>query len=245
MHYLKDLEEYVSYRIEYLENKLPETSIIRGIKRGQVVYRTYENGIRHEHFEHTPTGKALAIRYAEIENLKLTIADLKNTLHIIRHNKSNPKQISNLKPGLTNCKKYFGPWDDLQIAPNPYPDHKVYIHNGVEYDSKAEVFIAEIYEMLDIPFKHSVALEFEDFRWLVDFVPLIEETGDYYLHEHFGNEMEGRYFKRAKEKFAKVHENKLIFGKDVLFTYENQNNFANHRYITNQISSTINNILLL
>lgn len=243
MIYYKNLEEYLVYKIEYLESLLPPDRIIKTRSKDKIIYVHLHNGKREDHRENTPTGRALAIKHQQIMRQKLEIQDLKNSLRLTQELKKNPPTLKRLKPGLTNCRKLFGPWDELRIKENPYTDRHSYKHNGIDFDSKAEVSIAEIYEAMHIPFIHNGVIDLGDFEFAADFVPLIEETSDYYIHEHYGMEMKGRYLNTAVNKYTKILENNLILGKDVLYTYENTQNFMDKTYAYNCITSTIRNII--
>lgn len=239
----RNLEEYLVYKITNLESLISKTHISYGMAKGVETYRTIINGKKHEYRSNTPAGRALAIRYEELKRQKLIIQDLKNSLKLIREYKKSPAVIRNLNPGLTNCRRLFGEWEDIKIKENPYTNRTKHIHNGVDYDSKAEVSIAEVYEAMHIPFIHNGIIDLGDFCFAADFVPLIVETKDYFIHEHYGMEMKGRYLNTAVNKYSKLLENGLILGKDVLFTYENAQNFVDKNYIVNSITLVIRNII--
>ena len=239
---ISNLLDYLLYKYEHIENRLKNLpKVYKNMHHSTLVYRCQN----HEHFASTEEGKALESIYNERLKLKHRLKDLNNAINIVKQSMKpcKPLKLQN-QQNLTQCRMLFGDWDKLRIIPNEYPDKKHFIHNGIDYDSKAEVKISEIYELLNIPFKHSAEIRFPNgFTFAADFVPLIEETGDYFIHEHFGRDMTNNYLFKSINKFSNIVQNELILGKDVLFTIENQDNFADEPYYISSIVGTLMSII--
>lgn len=206
----------------------------------KVIYQ----GECHEH----RIGNAKGLKYLEIykrkRQLENKLRGIDASLKMLRAGKMIPssRSLSNSAP-LTSCRKLFGNWDDLVIRPNTHTDRQSHMHKGIDFDSKTEVDIAKIYDLLHIPYKHAAVINLGSYQFAADLVPLIEETGDYFIHEHFGREMVGSYLNTATDKFQNLSRRGLILGRDYVFTYENHDNYADSTYLTNTIFWIMTNIL--
>ena len=241
-----ELEIYINYKIKYLKNLIKNEPVITRCDRpyNVVSYRCTIDGKIIERRSNTEIGKQLEKTYIKQQEIKNRINNLNGTLSLIKEESMHRERLSlTSNANLNQCREKYGEWKDLKEVPNTHMNKKHFWHNGVDYDSKAEVNIAEIYEALNIPFKHGVEIYINGERCVVDFVPYIEETGDYFLHEHFGMDDRYLYLKNSIRKFEAVQNDGLIIGKDVLLSFESSDNFSDKTYYMNSIAMILKTVL--
>lgn len=246
MFYNYDLYNYLNIKLSYLKDLLSSEYPVYCYTRKNCIttFKQVINWKVNEHYLYTPEGKALQQIFIRQQNIRNRIKELESLIRSFpKKNKilsyNDFKNVNN----LNSCRHIFGEWEDLRIAPNEHDNKKHHEHNREDFDSKAEVSIAEVYELLNIPYKHSVVIKLDDFYIKADFVPYIEETGDYYIHEHIGMDIGRRYLNNTISKYEQFLKKGLIIGKDVLMTYENEDNFSDKIYYINCILMILNNLL--
>lgn len=240
-----NLLDYLYFKRDYIQEKINNYPVISLVQnKRDIKYRVRINLQRHDYSPNSTNGKLYTQLYKEKQILISRLNDINNAINIVKKytKDGNPINLKN-KTNLTLCRSYFGDWEKLKIIPNEHENRKKYIHNGIEFDSKGEVSIAEIYEILNIPYLHSAEINIDGFRFAADFVPYIEETGDYFIHEHFGMEMAGNYLKKTLRKKEMILSSGLTIGRDVLMTYETNTHFPDKPYLFNNISIVISTIL--
>ena len=244
MNNYSEIINYLEFKKDCIKKELSKYPRMHFIHRGtkesiKVIYQ----GECHEHQTKTAKGQKFLEIYKRKRQLENKLREIDASLKMLRADKMIPssRSLSNSAP-LTSCRNLFSNWDDLVIRPNTHTDRQSHMHNGIDFDSKTEVDIAKIYDLLHIPYKHAAVINLGSYQFAADLVPLIEETGDYFIHEHFGREMVGSYLNTATDKYQNLSRRGLILGRDYVFTYENHDNYADTTYLTNTIFWIMTNI---
>lgn len=243
---MEKLQEYLHTKIDYLKDLLSQDICVSRFVRSDkgVVYKATINGNTEHHLATTADGQMLEQLYFKQQEIKKRIKEIEGTLKLLAARDSSPIKLYG-KHDLTNCRRKYGDWEKLVEVPNNHENKRHYVHNGKDYDSKSEVSIAEVYELLNIPFKHGVNFHVGGRIVNADFVPYIEETGDYFIHEQIGMDNGRKYLNNTVDKFEAFLKDDLIMGRDVLFTFESLDNFADKEYYLNCIEMMMKNILLM
>lgn len=239
--------DYLISKEKAVKDELYKFPQVYKINSGRgTLYRSISETCTHNHSATTPNGQQLAAIYTERQNLIKCLKNIQSAIKKLEciYRIGRPVDLRGRK-NLTCCRQLFGDWDKLRVVPNEHSGKKEHAHKGIIYDSKLEVSIAEIYEMLNIPFLHGAIIDFGGYYFAADFVPLIEETGDYFIHEHCGINMTGKYLNRTIMKQEYMLRAGLIMGRDAMMTMENTGTFADKVYLETCINATITNILNL
>lgn len=133
-------------------------------------------------------------------------------------------------------------FDSLENDANTkYPKSNNYIFDGIRYRSAAEREIAIFYTDMGIPFKYEprITLRGLTFPIFSDFILYFEELDNCKFHEHFGIKNSSEYLKETKIKYGNYTNAGLIPDIDVLFTYANDENTFDPRFLSAKLNAAI------
>ena len=137
--------------------------------------------------------------------------------------------------------------DPVAWATAPYsrshshPEHLIHqAKSGLYVRSRAEAFIADIYDSLNIPFRYEDELLLPNgHKWNPDFTLLIR--GRIKWHEHCGNLKDPASLKRFLWKEQQCVMAGIQPGRDILFTFDGYEGELNTRYLRRSIEQFLEN----
>ena len=133
-------------------------------------------------------------------------------------------------------------FDSLKNDANTnYPKPMIHSFNGIQYRSAAEKEIAIYYTEMDIPFKYEPELFLSGSKkpQYPDFVLYIPELDTCKIHEHLGLINYSSYSRELKLKCSTFIDSGLTIDQDVFFTYSNEDQPLDIRYLAAKINTSI------
>ncbi len=155
-----------------------------------------------------------------IKNMSVSNADL-----AYQNLSSNRKMM--VDPYIVPDDLYVKAWQSKTFITNPYkPENKIYdTKKGEKVRSKSEALIADMMYELGIPYHYEKPLYLRG-RMIKypDFTILKMDTRKEIYLEHLGLLNDEGYRKRALNKADEYRENGIYIGKNLLITYETEDN---------------------
>ena len=128
-----------------------------------------------------------------------------------------------VSPLLLDSKTYAEKWSSLPFDKNPYfEDGLIYpTKRGELVRSKTEVFIANTYYELGIPYRYECALRLKNgaLRY-PDFTILDQFRHQVVYHEHLGLLEDTEYCRAAMKKINEYGKSGIFVGKNLILTFE-------------------------
>ncbi|MBR3032471.1 MAG: hypothetical protein IKH92_05580 [Clostridiales bacterium] len=152
-------------------------------------------------------------REVDKENAEFTFLDLKDFRRIL------------VSPLLLDSKTFAEKWSSLPFDSNPnYVDGLIYpTKRGELVRSKTEVFIANTYYELGIPYRYECAMRLKNgaLRY-PDFTTLDQYRHQVVYHEHFGLIEDAGYRRAAMKKISEYSKSGIFIGKNLILTFETE-----------------------
>lgn len=123
-------------------------------------------------------------------------------------------------------------WSKQKYPTNTYKSNTmIYTKKGDIVKSKSERLIADILYEKNIPYRYEVQLRFENgLTMYPDFMMITRDKRKLYL-EHFGRMDDPEYVNDTIDKMNKYNEQGFIVGKNIIYTFESNNNPLNQSMI--------------
>ena len=141
----------------------------------------------------------------------------------IYHSFKKGKQ-SMISPIISPIEDYIREWYSLTPAcQNTFPTKTIYLTNkGEQVRSKSEKIIADKLQMMDIPYIYEPKIVINGISKYPDFFVLNVKTRESFIWEHFGLSDNPNYASQNLIKMALYEKNKLYMGRDVIPSFETQ-----------------------
>ena len=126
-------------------------------------------------------------------------------------------------PYMMDIDSFVRNWQAAEYEPNPnHPDDKLYsTKRGELVRSKSELFFADMFFDMDIPYKYECPLRLKSGLIVYpDFTMLKKSTLEVYYHEHLGLLDNDEYRKNAFLKIEEYRKNGIYIGKNLIITQE-------------------------
>ena len=154
-----------------------------------------------------------------------------------------PKIVRTLKTGykeeVVMDKAFF---DSLKNDANTkYPKPMIHSFNGIQYRSTYEKEAAMCYTEMGIPFKYEPELFLFGVKkpQYPDFILYIPELDTCKIHEHLGLMNYSNYARDQKLKCSTYTDAGLLIDQDVFFTYSNEDQPLDMRYLAAKINTSV------
>lgn len=144
-----------------------------------------------------------------------------------------------LTPATLPDEQYAELWRAVKWQPRPFtadtPEH--FTARGEQVRSKSEVIIADTLTRHKIPYRYEFPLKLKNGDiYHPDFLCLNLRTRKEYIWEHFGMMDNPDYAELTAKKFKVFSENKILPGKNFLFSMETAKNPLSSRQVENLIN---------
>lgn len=135
----------------------------------------------------------------------------------------NARKVSFVSPLLPSDAEYADSWQKASYQRMTEPDGPHTTSRGEKVRSKSEVMIAEALNRAGIPYHYEEALRLPDGTTLFpDFHILEPRTRAEFYWEHFGMMDDEEYVQRFVRKMRLYSQNGYCIGKNLIATYETQ-----------------------
>jgi len=245
--FLKQLTERQAY-LKAIQTKIRQQLL--HFPKGHLRVSTYNGKMRYYHVENTADNKG---KYINQKNKELTCqlaqkdyyqklemaieTELRNIERLIKsHRENNPEEVfkklnkyrQNLtEPQILSDDLFAKTWEEEPYTTNPYfGDEKIYLTKNNEYvRSKSEVFIADMYKELGIPYRYEAELILgKKKKKYPDFTLLNVKTREVIYHEHLGLIDDEEYRIKNMRKLNEYNQNGIYLGKNLIVTWEGSGN---------------------
>lgn len=158
-----------------------------------------------------------------IFNLEKLLMNFSKTPVLAEEMGMSEGRIAQIVPLLLSDEDFARDWQDKPYSRGLLPEGMLRTSRGELVRSKSEVMIAEALNRAQIPYRYEERLVLDDGTFLCpDFHVVNRHTREEFYWEHFGMMGDIEYTEKAIAKLRQYGRNGIIIGRNLLATFETQ-----------------------
>lgn len=218
-------EKYVQYYHKFKDNKTGKY-ITKYIKnkdlntKKRLAQKSYNKKLKNLVYRRLELLEKLCLDFSDYE-----IEDL--------YSQMLPERQDLVEPAILPWNEYVNKWlarNDKRSGPN-FPFQGIMSKKGEQVRSKSEKIMADMFFDQNIPYKYECPLKLKNQYFYPDFTFLSPYNRKEIYWEHFGMMGDENYAEKAINKIAIYEENNILFGENLIVTFEAKNTSLNSQHV--------------